>query len=346
MDYIHGGDIYGKEIELDFSVNINPLGMPPKSIEAAIEGIHSASRYPDYQCTALREKIAAKKQIDKEKILVGNGAAELIFAICQSIRPKIALAPAPCFGEYERAVNSVGGRMKYVPLCKEDEFEIKESFLSSITDETDLLFLCNPNNPTGKLIPKDFLKAVIKKCEETNTCLLVDECFLPFLSREDEHTLLRKKSSRLIRLRAFTKIYGMAGLRLGYAVFEDVELLRKIRQVLQPWNVSIPAQNAGVAALDDSNYLKRTHQLIEKEKCYLLHEMKQGLADKVYDTSANFIFFEAEPDLAERFLEKKILIRDCSNYPNLEKGYFRICVGNHKENMELIRRWKKLGKGE
>lgn len=342
MEYIHGGDIYGKEIDLDFSININPLGMPQKSVEAAMEGIRYASRYPDYNCTKLREKIAEKKKIKKEKIIVGNGAAELIFAICQSIRPKTALAVAPCFMEYERAVQSVGGYMKYVPLSKKDEYEIQEDFVSMITDEIDMVFICNPNNPTGKLVPKGIMRAIISKCKETNTYLCVDECFLPFFSNEEEYTLLGSKYSHVIVLRAFTKIYGMPGLRLGYAVCEDKEILSKIRTVLQPWNVSIPAQMAGIAALEDEAYLKKTHKLIQKERNYLKEEMEKGLAEKVYDSYGNFLLFQAEEDLAERLLEKKILIRDCSNFPNLSRGYFRICVNGHKENIEFIKRWQEI----
>ncbi|MDE7424783.1 MAG: aminotransferase class I/II-fold pyridoxal phosphate-dependent enzyme [Lachnospiraceae bacterium] len=342
MKYIHGGDIYGKQIDLDFSVNVNPLGMPKGGVEAAMEGIGYASQYPDYNCTELKGKIAEKKKIDRENILVGNGAAELIFAFCQSIHPCTALAVAPCFGEYERAVQSVGGHMKYVPLSKKADFEIQEDFVSMITDEIDIVFICNPNNPTGKLIPKEIMRSIIRKCKETNTYLCVDECFLPFLPNEEEYTLLGSKYPHVIILRAFTKIYGMPGLRLGYAACEDKELLYKTRMVLQPWNVSIPAQMAGIAALEDESYLKETHRLIQKERNYLKEEMEKGLAEKVYDSKGNFLLFKAQEDLAEQLLKKKILIRDCSNFPNLSRGYFRICVSGHKENMELVKRWKEM----
>lgn len=342
MEYIHGGDIYGKEVDLDFSVNINPLGMPKGSIKAAMEGIGCASQYPDYNCTELKGKIAEKKKINREKILVGNGAAELIFAFCQSIRPSIALAVAPCFVEYERAVQSVGGVMRYAPLSQNAGFEIQEDFVSMITEEIDIVFLCNPNNPTGKLIPREILKSIIRKCEETNTYLYIDECFLNFLPEEEDYTLLGIKSSYVIILRAFTKIYGMPGLRLGYAVCENKELLYKTRMVLQPWNVSIVAQMAGIAALEDEEYLKETHKLIQKERNYLKEEMEKGLVEKVYDSQGNFLLFKAEEDLAERLLKKKILIRDCSSFPNLSRGYFRICVSVHKENVELVKRWQEI----
>lgn len=342
MEYKHGGNIYGKDIDLDFSVNINPLGMPEGSRNAAIEGVFCASQYPDYACTELRENIAQKKKIDKNKILVGNGAAELIFALCQSIRPRIALAPAPCFEEYERGVLSVGGQMNYVPLSREKEFVVEEDFLFHITPNTDMVFLCNPNNPTGKLISRKLMLSIVEKCEKTNTYLCVDECFLPFVPEEREYTLIGSGYPHVIVLRAFTKIYGMPGLRLGYGVLEDEELLRRTRMVLQPWNVSVPAQMAGVAALQEEDYIKKTHGWLEKEREFLKRQMEQGLAKKVYDSRGNFLLFEAEHDLARRFLEKKVLIRDCSSYPNLEKGFFRICVGGHKENVELLQRWREI----
>lgn len=344
MEYKHGGNIYGKEIDLDFSVNINPLGMPEGSQKAAIEGIFCAGQYPDYDCTELREKIAEKKKISKNKILVGNGAAELIFALCQSIRPRTALAVAPCFEEYERAVRSVGGHMEYVPLHREEDFAMRENFLSYITPRMDMVFLCNPNNPTGKLISLEWMKSIIKRCEETNTYLCVDECFLPFVPEEEAYTLIGRGYPHVIVLRAFTKIYGMPGLRLGYGVLEDEKLLHRTRMVLQPWNVSIPAQKAGIAALEEENYLKRTHSYIRKERTYLIENMKRGLVRKVYDSQCNFLLFEAEENLAQHFLEKKVLIRDCSSYPNLDKGYFRICVGGHRENVELVKRWREIAK--
>lgn len=341
-EYIHGGDVYGKNVKYDFSININPIGMPESSKEAILKGIKQVEVYPDYNCTNLKKKIAQKKALNENQILIGNGAAEVIFALCQMIRPKNALAVAPCFGEYEKAVKSVGGKMYYNLIFPKDDFIVQESFLLEIQKHIDLVFICNPNNPTGKRIPKKLLELIIERCRETDTYLCVDECFLPFGKEEKEETLLGNNYEKLIVLRAFTKIYGMPGIRLGYAYFGSEKEKQRVSKVLQPWNVSVLAQLAGEAAIEEEEYLKKTWELVKVERAFLKKEMEKGLCKKVYDSDANFLLFEAEKDLAEKFLERKIMIRDCSNFPNLTKGFFRICVGKHEKNLELLRCWKEI----
>ena len=150
-----------------------------------------------------------------------------------------------------------------------------------------------------------------------------------------------QKYSHLIVLRAFTKIYGMPGLRLGYACSGSRKLLEGMKVSMQPWNTSIPAQMAGLAILKaDGGYLLKTKEILEKEREYLTKELSGGLAEKVYPSEANFIFFKSRKGLQELLLKEKILIRDCSNFENLTEGYFRIGIRTHEENQELIRRWK------
>lgn len=344
MSYLHGGDIYRNLAEYDFSVNINPLGMPKKSIKAAQEGILLSVRYPDYKGEELCMAIAEQKGILPEQMILGNGAAELIYVLCQALRPKKAVAAAPCFQEYEAAVQSVSGNMMYLDLEEARNFQLGEEILSDITKETDLLFLCNPNNPTGNLIEREFLEKIAEQCEATNTYFCLDECFLPFLERENHITLLGKikQFPHLIILRAFTKIYGMPGLRLGYAVSANKGLLERMRKSLQPWNTSIPSQMAGIVALSDREFLHNTRTIIKREKEYLLGELSGGLAEKIYASSANYIFFKSRKDLKERLLQQKILIRACGNYRNLSNEFFRIGIRTHEENQVLIDRWRRI----
>lgn len=344
MDYIHGGDIYRNQVEYDFSVNINPLGMPKGSMKAAKEGITLSDQYPDYKAEVLCKSLAKEKGIKPEQILVGNGAAELIYGLCHGIEGKQALEAVPCFQEYEEAFLGHGRKMKFWNLKEENDFQLEESFLSFITEEIDVVFLCNPNNPTGKLISRELLEKIAEKCEETNTWFCLDECFLPFLEEEKQYSLISRihRFPHLMILRAFTKIYGMPGLRLGYAISSNQKLLERIRRTMQPWNTSIPAQMAGVEALKDSNYLKQTREMIQKEKQYLKAELSNGLAEKVYEGAANYLFFKSRVDLKEKLLEKKILIRSCSNYRNLGEGFFRIGIRTHEENQEFIRRWRNI----
>ena len=339
----HGGDCYRNKIEYDFSININPFGMPRASMEAACQGIRLSGRYPDERGEALRKALARKEGVSEENILLGNGAAELIYALCHSLRPKKALAPAPCFMEYESATLAAGGKMTYYPLAEENGFNLDEGFLSAITEETEVVFLCNPGNPTGRLTEQQLLSEIALKCEKMGIWLCVDECFLPFLRAEKELTMLGKlqQLSHLVVLRAFTKVYGMPGLRLGYACLSSGELLDKMKASMQPWNTSVPAQMAGIAALqEDESYLEKTRRLIDEEKKYLVNELSEGLAEKVIPSEANFILFKSRVDLQECLLKEKILIRDCSNFENLMEGYFRIGIRTHEENAELIRRWK------
>lgn len=344
MNEKHGGDIYRNSVDYDFSVNINPLGMPQGSIRAAVKGIEYASHYPDDRGQALRMAIARAQDIKPDHIILGNGAAELIYALCYAVKPAKGLILSPCFLEYEAAVKSAGGQPVYWKLQQEKEYLLEEDFLPAITRETEIVFLCSPNNPTGKLINRELLFQIAQKCELTETFFCLDECFLPFLETERELTMLGQlqRFPHLIILRAFTKIYAMPGLRLGYAACANTGLLLRMRGAMQPWNTSIPAQLAGIAALEDGEYLKRTRQVITQEKIYLLKELSDGLTERIYTPEANYIFFRARPDLKEALLSQRILIRSCENYRNLSKGFFRIGIRMHEENQELIRRWRSL----
>lgn len=341
-EYAHGGDIYRNPAEYDFSVNINPLGMPAESLQAAQRALLLCGRYPDWRGEALCRAIAEREGVEAEQVILGNGAAELIYALCYFLGPKKALLASPCFAEYEAAVLAAGGEPVFWNLKEEAEFRLTEDVLAAVTEQIGILFLCNPNNPTGSLTDRSLLLKIVEKCEKTNTYFCLDECFLPFLEEEHAWSLkdVLSRYPHLMILRAFTKIYGMPGLRLGYGMTANQELLRGMRSRLQPWNTSIPAQEAGLAALKDMAYLDRTRALVKKEREYLICELQAGLAERVYPSGANFLFFKSRRDLKELLQKQGILIRSCSNYRNLGEGYFRIGIRSHEENRELIRRWR------
>lgn len=347
MQYLHGGDVYRHSVEYDFSVNINPLGMPKACADAAKRGIDlSGTQYPDWKGEALCEKLSGKTGVGREQIILGNGAAELVYALCQFLRPHFGKVAVPAFQEYERALRSAGAEVIFWELAEGEGFALGSDFKDAVGEKEEIIFLCSPNNPTGRLIDTSVLQEVAERCEATGTYLCLDECFLPFLRPEEQkrRSMLSKLACypHIIVLRAFTKIYGMPGLRLGYACSADEKLIAGMRSVLQPWNTSIPAQMAGLAALEEDSYLEQTYELIEKERIYLQQELEKGLAKKVYPSSANFLFFQAENDLWEKMLKKGILIRSCRNFSNLPEGYFRIAVKTHEENQELIRRWREV----
>ena len=329
-NYTHGGDIYRNPIEYDFSVNVNPLGMPLASIQAAHEGIVLTGRYPDYKAEQLCNAIAKAKQVPVERIIPGNGAAELLYALGQTIHGK-ALTIAPTFTGYAEAVAAGGGEMCYAGN--------EQELLAKLDDSIRLVFLCNPNNPTGTLFTREQILRVLAKAEAMQAYVCVDECFLPFLEEEASYSMLPylTEHPRLLVLRAFTKIYCMAGLRLGYLACGDAELQSRIRAKLQPWNTSIPAQMAGIAALSDTEYLAKTRENLQAERAYLVPRLRELVAE-VYDGYGNFLLFRDEPDLKERMLDVGVLIRVCDDFEGLDDTYFRIGIRSHSENQEFIRR--------
>lgn len=331
----HGGDIYREGVRVDFSANINPLGPPEGVRRAACESLSKMECYPDVECTSLREALAQKEGVSRGHLIFGNGAAELIFALAMGLRPKKALLTAPSFAEYEQALGAAGCDCAY--YNRRDGFQVGEDFLEQITEELDLVILCNPNNPTGDLLEKEFLKEALDRCARHQTVLAVDECFLGFLERPEDYSLKEyiENCPNLFLLNAFTKLYAMPGLRLGYGMCSDERLLAKMHGVMQPWNVSIPAQAAGEAALREDSYVKRTRELIGRERKYLGEELS-AMGLRVYPGTVNFLFFEGPVHLAESLRKLGFLIRDCSNYRGLRKGYFRIAVRTRKENDGLL----------
>lgn len=338
----HGGDCYRNEIELDFSINVNPLGMPGKSREAFSKCADFLDAYPDPYCEKLLTALRKAEKLEEEtQVIFGNGASELIYALVHALLPKETLLLSPCFQEYENALKSAHCTYHFLDLSAEKEFAVaEEDLLTAITPKTQLVFLCNPNNPTGSLLKKELLLSVMGHCEAQGAYLCVDECFLPFLAEKKEAACSMKRLTvshpRLIVLRAFTKIYAMAGLRLGYLMTADAGLAERMRDMLPPWNVSIPAQECALAALSDDTYLQRTRTLIEQERSYLTEGLKRCGIAKIHSSHANFILFQTRKGLREELLKQKILIRSCQNFRGLDDSFYRIAVRGHEENRRLL----------
>lgn len=338
----HGGDIYTNEGKLDFSANINPLGMPENIAMAAKNAVDYSNVYPDVNCTKLKKAISKRENIPEENIICGNGAAELIFVLCIAKKPKNAVVICPSFQEYRQALNAVDCQITNYYLKEENDFKIDEQFLDVLTPQCDIIFICNPNNPTGQLVEFEMFLKIIEKCLEYDILLVVDECFNDFISHNERFSIKEIGfANNVFILKAFTKMYAMAGIRLGYGICSDIKLLGKMYMCMQPWSVSVVAQAAGVIAAQDMYFAEKTLRIIEEEKEYLLREISL-LAYKIYGSAANYIFFKEEKDFARKMLLCGIIIRDCSNYKGLEEGYFRIAIKGHEDNIKLIKAWKKL----
>lgn len=342
---VHGGDIYGYPYPvLDFSANANPLGIPKAALAAAADSLKSCVHYPDPLCRRLREEISDFEDVPAEWIVCGNGAADVLFRLVLAGRPQTALVLAPSFAEYEQALKTAGCAVRRHYLLEGEGFCLTERILGEMTPDLDMVFLCNPNNPTGCAEKNGLLLKILEKCRENNTLLVMDECFLPFLDTPWEYTLLGEcgGTQNLFILKAFTKIFGMPGLRLGYGICSNQELLGRMRLSGQPWSVSIPAQEAGIQAVKERDYLEETSRLISRERQYLISGL-QNLGFLVYGSQANYIFFRAPglKNLKERLLEDKILIRSCGNYPGLTEEHYRVAVRTHEENEKLMKALEK-----
>ena len=333
----HGGDVYSEPYEIDFSANINPFGMPQSVKDAAWEGVLSSVNYPDVSCRQLKKKISEKNKIPPEYFIFGNGAAELIFAVVSALKPKKVLVVSPGFAEYEQAARASGCEIEHYFLKEDNQFLLEKSYLESIKEDTDLVFLCNPNNPTGQLIECDFLQQILEKCRACKAFLVLDECFNEFLDQPNQYTMLSKTKEfkNMMILKAFTKIYAMPGLRLGYAICSDRTVIEKMEAMLQPWNVSVPAEMAGNAALDEEAFVQMTRAFIGQERIWMKKEMER-IGIKTFDSKANYLFFKGPKNLAQYCKKYGILIRDCSNYEGLSNGYYRVAVRRREENEKLI----------
>ncbi|OUO69153.1 hypothetical protein B5F55_02770 [Anaerotruncus colihominis] len=335
----HGGDLYGRRAALDFSSNISPLGLPETVGHALVASMEAWDNYPDPFCRDLTAALAQHEAVPKDWIHFGNGAADLIFRFVQALRPRRALTLAPTFSEYERALAAVGCSISYHTLYEKDAFRLTETIIKKINPALDVVILCNPNNPTGQPADQALLLRILKRCEACRVVLLIDECFISFLDDPNTQTMKEFLAAypNLAILRAFTKLYALAGLRLGYLLCADGERLHAMSICEPPWNISVPAQIAGVAALADEGYVARVRQIVRQERGYLTQAL-DGIGAVVFGSRANYIFFKLNAcrDLEQRLAEHGIMIRPCGNYRGLDNRFYRAAVKMHNENEQLI----------
>ncbi|MDR3942641.1 MAG: aminotransferase class I/II-fold pyridoxal phosphate-dependent enzyme [Gemmiger sp.] len=339
----HGGDWAGYRAQyghdaLDFSANVSPLGLPQGVANAIAAALPHADRYPDPLCRALRAKLAPHEGIPAESILCGNGAADLIFRLAWAAKPRTALVTAPTFAEYAAALEGAGCVVRRHFLQAEVDFAVTDSILSSITPEVDMVFLCQPNNPTGQVTPLVMVQKLLRRCADCGAVLVVDECFLDFLAARDALTAktVLRDAPNLIILKAFTKLYAMAGVRLGYALCSDTALLDKMRAAGQPWAVSGLAQAAGLAALEETAYADSVRTLIADQRPRLAAGLR-ALGLRVVDGQANYLLFRAPADFGAKLRRHGAVVRGCGNYPGLDETWYRTAVRTQKENEQLLK---------
>lgn len=331
----HGGDIYAGKVLLDFSANTNPFGTPQAVQEAIIEALPQLHRYPDPYCRKLVAAIAEHETVPKNYILCGNGAADLIYAYARAVHPQKAAMLAPTFSEYALGLSDC--KIFYYFLQESKDFALDAGILDFLRREKpEVLFLCDPNNPTGQLAAPALMEAILECCHDLGIRLFLDECFLDLTKNGVSRKNYLARYPELFLLKAFTKSYGMAGVRLGYGLSADTALLEAMSRSQQPWNISSLAQAAGIAALKQQEFLQKTIETVEKERIFLSASLTR-LGFRVIPSDTNYILFQAPIGLADALREKGILIRNCDNYPGLCPGWYRIAVRLPEENQALIR---------
>ena len=352
--YEHGG-IYDKsyKIKYDFSVNVNPLGMPGNVRKSITENVSLLEKYPNISDCSLQAKLSAAHNLPEEYFVMGNGASEIITLLAQAIIPRGAMIPVPTFSGYKKALASRSCRVKEYVLRSEDNFRLTEDFLLYVkrASTVDAIFLCNPNNPTGTLISGELIKKLADFCESFGIYLIIDECFMGFVPDEKKTSAISlvKDHPHLIIIDAFTKLFCLPGLRLGYCVCSNQRILSELNALKPEWNISSLALLAGELSISDSEYVKKSISLIESERDFLTKELK-ALGFTVFDSDTSFILTRlplsllttahshlAGSSLTDRLArEHGILLRNCANFSGLDSSYFRIAIRNHEENVALI----------
>ena len=334
----HGGCHDNCPDVLDFSANLNPAGMPDCVEKALSDSVRDCGYYPDPYCRELRKAISGYEGVPSDRILCGNGATELIYSYAFSLpKNRKALIVSPSFSEYETALNAAGIRVGHYVLSADNGFRLTEDFLKTDLTRYCTVFLCTPNNPTGAAVDP----VVLERIARTGIKVFADMCFLDLTSDPGRYDIpdLVKKYPNVTVLRAFTKNFAMAGVRLGYVVSSDALLLEKMSSKAPCWNVSSIAQKAGIAATGCRQWLRKTVEQMSVER----ERVSKSLMDmgvRVFPSEANYLLLYLEQNsgcgLPDRLAEKGILVRDCSDYVGLGKGYFRIAIRTKTENDRLL----------
>ena len=352
-DHFHGSDlekieeIYGikKEEIVSFSANVNPLGVSPLLRATLSEKIDAITTYPDREYTSLRKCIASYCGTEYENVIVGNGSTELISLFIQIEHPKKALVIGPTYSEYEREISLGGGTTLYYPLRESDNFKLDvEDFVSHLNESIDLLILCNPNNPTSSSIRRSEMRHILDACKQHDIYVMVDETYVEFADDMEEISAvsLTNYYNNIIILRGTSKFFAAPGLRLGYAITGNRDLIKSINTRKNPWTINSLAVVAGETMFRDTDYIEQTKKLISSERTRIFDLLKKHPDFKVYEPDGNFMLARilredlTSQDLFDRAIREKMMIRDCSTFPFLDNKYIRFCIMNPEDNDRLL----------
>ena len=353
QDHFHGSDlekiekIYGikKEEIISFSANVNPLGISPLLRRTLTEHIDAITAYPDREYTSLRQCIAGYCGSEAEHVIVGNGSTELISLFIQIEHPKKAMIIGPTYSEYEREISLGGGTTLYYPLREDNDFHLNVAdFTAHLNENIDLLVLCNPNNPTSTAITRKDMRLILDVCKQHDIFVMVDETYVEFAENMDEITAvpLTNFYNNIIILRGTSKFFAAPGLRLGYAITGNPDLIKAINTRKNPWTINSLAVIAGELMFTYEEYIQQTKSLISSERARIYEIFKNHPDFKPYKPSGNFMLLKilrkdiTSADLFDKAIRKNMMIRDCSTFPFLDNKYIRFCFMMPEMNDKLI----------
>ncbi len=359
-EYKHGGDIFGmarkkgvkvEEIQ-DFSANINPLGAPQTAIKAIIESVNLVRHYPDPRCTDLRRALSAHLGVPPENMLPGNGASELIYLLARLMGRCRVVVPKPTFIEYAKAVTAAGGSVLEVPLEEKENFALSAARVVKKLEKADVLFVCNPNNPTSRVERRIVIQSLVEEAGREGKLIVVDEAFMDFVTRADQCTVmpLVERHANLVVLYSLTKFFGIPGLRLGVLV-GPVSLIKELEALKDPWSVNMLAQVAGTAALADRDYMEETMRVVEREREFLYRAISLIPGLVAFHPDANYLLVKIKNEnitstrLASETAKRGVLVRDCSTFSGLNDRYIRVAVKTRKENIVLLQTLRSIMEG-
>jgi len=342
--YSHGGNAVfeqGNESIIDLSANINPLGISENVASAIIGDIPNINRYPDNFSTLLREKTAAFEGVNPGWIFFGNGASDIIFRLPRAVGASKVMIPAPTFADYERSAKSYGAEVCRHTMYKKDGFTLDSGFVKAAqAEKPKMVYICNPNNPTGKATETKLIKELLDYCKKIGAWVVIDECFMDFAEQSRIYTSkpFLGEYSNLVILKAFTKMFALPGVRLGYALCSNEALIENLYFHGADWAVSNLAQAAGIAAIDGAeSFIKQTVEYVANARSVIEKELA-CLGYTVFESSANYVFFQSPYpfDLHEALNQKGIRIRSCGNYHGLDRTYYRAAVSTQQNNEQLL----------
>lgn len=343
IDRSHGGTCPQKNI-IDFSVNINPLGLPKGVADRISDYRDCVLRYPDPSSERLKRRLAARHAVSPENVVIGNGSIELIHLIPRALKIKKALIAVPSFSEYEYAFKVNGSTVSFFKTSELEEFRLDIDAISARIPRRGYLVICNPNNPTGSLLSADEVMRLVRVCRKRDTVLISDEAFIDFTDAYRAEGVIAEAihGRSLVILRSLTKIFAMPGLRLGYAIAHK-EAIGKMTQHQYPWNVNGLAQRIGEMVLDDERYMRLTRTFIAEERRFVTGGLRAINGLKVYPPSANFVLCKLHSstlhdskELARRMSRDGICIRTCGNFRGLDERFFRVAIRNRRDNERLL----------